>query len=89
MRFVLLALLAVPALASAQRFYRIPVRHADPYAIKAMMEGRPLTSPEISTIAALTGQTGMGAAVTAANLAQGGTFFVDPTDNSLCWVPGK
>ena len=89
MRAALLLLFAFPAFAHAQKAFRIPVRHADPYAIKAMMEGRPIQAPEISTILALSGQSGMGAAVAGTNLLMGGTLFVDPTDNSLWWVPAK
>ncbi len=92
MRPVLLALVAVLATAaSAQsRPIRIPVRHADPWAIKAQMEGRPLVSPEISTVLLAMGQTSLaGAAAAATNLLMGGVLFVNPTDNSLWWIPGK
>jgi hypothetical protein len=84
------ALIALSAFAAAQRPVRIPVRHADPWAIKAMMEGRPIVSPEISTLLLLTGQTGAAAAVTAgSNLLMDGILFVNPTDNSLWWYSAK
>ena len=88
--FVLSALVLLSAVASAQRPIRIPVRHADPWAIKSMMEGRPIVSPEISQLLLLGGQTGTAAAVAAgANLLMGGVLFVNPTDNSLWWYPAK
>ncbi|RYG20809.1 hypothetical protein EON82_19830 [bacterium] len=87
---VLCALATLSAFAAAQRPVRIAVRHADPWAIKAMMEGQPIVSPEISTLMLLRGQTGTAAAVSAAaNLLMGGVLFVNPTDNSLWWVRAK
>lgn len=87
---VLSALALLSAVASAQRPIRIPVRHADPWAIKAMMEGRPIVSPELSQLLLLGGQTGTAAAVAAgANLLMDGILFVNPTDNSLWWYPAK
>ncbi len=87
MRPFLFSLLLLPSLASAQ-LVRIPVRHADPWAIKAMMEGRPIVSPELSTLLNMMGQTGAAVAVAAtSNLLMGGVLFVNPTDNSLWWTP--
>lgn len=89
MRAALLFLLATQN-PSAGRAIRIPVLHADPWAIKAMMEGRPIVSPEISTLLMQSGQMGAAGAVAAAsNLLMGGTLFVNPTDNSLWWMPPK
>lgn len=85
-----LALLSVSAFALGPRPIRIPVRHADPWAIKAMMEGQPIISPEISTIFLLMGQQGAGMAAAtnaASNLLMDGILFVNPTDNSLWWYP--
>ena len=87
---ILFAFVALSAVASAQRPIRIPVRHADPWAIKSMMEGRPIVSPEISQLLLQGGQTGTAAAVAATtNLLMGGILFVNPTDNSLWWYPAK
>ena len=64
---------------------RIAVQHADPWMIVAMLEGRPVVSPEIST---LFGALGMPPQV-----AQGlnslfkGKFVVNPTDNSIWFFP--
>ena len=87
MRAALLALsLAVAASASAQaRPVRIPIRHADPWAIKAMLEGRPIVSPELSTVLLLGGQAPAGTAVNA--LFRNGRFVVNPADNSLWFIP--
>ena len=55
-----------------------------------MMEGRPIVSPEISSLLLLMGQPAAAfAAERASNLLMGGRLFVDSTDNSLWWVPGK
>ncbi len=85
-----LAVLSASALASGPRPIRIPVRHADPWAIKAMMEGRPIVSPEMSSIFLTMGQQGAAvaaAAAASANLLMDGILFVNPTDNSLWWYP--
>lgn len=86
------AFIGLSAFGSAQwgRPIRIPVRHADPWAIKAMMEGRPLVSPELSVVLMVSGQTSLaGAAAAAANLLMDGFLVVNPTDNSLWWYPSK
>lgn len=84
-----LGLVSVSAFAQiSPRPIRIVVRHADPWAIKAMMEGQPIVSPEISTLLKRMGQPAAAAAVTgASNLLMGGVLFVNPTDNSLRWYP--
>ena len=92
MRAAFLAALAFSAVSAfaqtSPRPIRIPVRHADPWAIKSMMEGRPLVSPELSTLLLSMGQTGLaGAAAAASNLLMGGYLIVNPTDNSLWWYP--
>jgi len=76
---------------------RVPVKlqihHADPWAVKAMLEGSNLTQPEISTLWGVrggpksgggTGQQGGGSP-----LLQDGFLVVNPTDNSLWWYPKK
>ncbi|AIE83435.1 hypothetical protein [Fimbriimonas ginsengisoli] len=86
----LLALLAVGgAVAQDPKApMRIPVRHADPWTIKAMLEGVPLRSPETSTLPGFAGV--MGNATNAANrFLKDGILVVNPTDNSLWYFPGK
>ena len=89
MRGVLLPLLClVSGVSSARsiRPIRIAVLHADPYAVKAMLEGQPIVSPEVSTVLRLMGQgAAASAAQSAINLLMGGRLFVNPTDNSLWW----
>lgn len=71
---------------------RIPIRHADPWFVKAMMEGEQLRFPEISTIMAISGMGpgGMQAGRQAGNaLFSGGKLVVNPTDNSLWFFPDK
>jgi len=73
---------------------RLAIRHADPWAVKAMLEGQSITQPELSTI--LGGQRG-GPSGSGQNNRQGGTspllkdgyLVVNPTDNSLWWYPKK
>lgn len=72
---------------------KLPIRHADPWAVKAMIEGSSITQPELSTIMGVLG----GTATTGANNRQGGNspllqdgfLVVNPTDNSLWWYPKK
>lgn len=96
-----IALIAVVAGAMAQdsavrphpvRAFRFGVRHADPYMIKSLLEGRHITSPEIGTILGVSGMSGaIGSAAAAANAAfsllKDGVLLVNPTDNSLWWFP--
>jgi len=78
---------------SSRQAVRIPVYHADPYFIKAMLEGKQVMAPEISALfGALNGQAGQ-AAQQAANGANAifdnGFFIVNPTDNSLWFFFNK
>ena len=73
----------------APQAFRIPVRHADPWMIKAMLEGQAVRSPELSCAV---GIGGLGAAVIAAINATGsilrdGILVVNAADNSLWWMP--
>ena len=68
---------------------RIAVHHADPYMIKALLEGQKITAPEISALFGMMGMNG-GSAQSAqqgmdnANaLFKDGYWVVNPTDNSL------
>jgi hypothetical protein len=67
---------------------RIKVRHADPWFVKGMLEGRPLVSPELSTLL-----NGMGFPEGAVNMIsktfENGKFVVNPTDNSIWWIPNR
>jgi hypothetical protein len=83
---------SLPAQAPAQirRAFRIPVRSADPWFIKFALEGRPLVSPELSTLFSFFGaggQAGNQAAGQVNSLLTGGRLLVNPTDNSLWWYP--
>ncbi len=88
---------------AARRPIRIPIRSADPWYVKAMLEGLSPSAPEISTIlntlgggGAQGGQRGAGGGQAGPggnqgggqnNLMRGGKFIVNPTDNSLWWYP--
>lgn len=67
---------------------QIRVRHADPWAVKTLLEGGQLISPELSTILALMGAP---PPVTqgANGLFQDGKFIVNPADNSLWFIPNN
>lgn len=65
---------------------RLVVRHADPWFVKAMLEGRQVWTPELSTIIGFMGwppEIGQGANA----LFSGGKLIVNPTDNSLWFFP--
>lgn len=71
------------------RPHRFEVLHGDPWAIKAMLEGTPLRSPEIGVLLSM-GGAGAGLAAGAASqnaLFKSGTLMVNPTDNSIWWFP--
>lgn len=71
---------------------QIRVRHADPWAIKALLEGQSITAPEISTILALMGmpqQAQQSAQNAGKALFDDGTFIVNPGDNSLWFIPNR
>lgn len=85
----LLVWVAFAGVATAQdvRPYRIPIRHADPWMVKALLEGLPVRSPEMS---AQPGFQGLGQATNAAaSLIKGGRLVVNPTDNSLWFFPDR
>lgn len=65
---------------------RIPVRHADPWAIKFMLEGQSLVSPEVSTILAFNGVAPAAGAIANA-LFRNGILVVNAADNSLWFFP--
>ena len=68
---------------------RLQIRHADPWMVKALIEGASISQPELSTIWGVRG----GGTNRGANNAQGssllkdGYLVVNPTDNSLWWYP--
>jgi hypothetical protein len=67
---------------------RIKIRHADPWAVKAMLDGQPLVSPELSTVFNLLGMP-PAAAQGVNSFFTGGHLIVNPTDNSLWFYPDK
>lgn len=66
---------------------RFAVRHADPWMVKALLEGASIMQPELSTIWAIAGQAQVPAAVNA--LFKNGRWVVNPTDNSLWFFPDR
>lgn len=93
MKKILLAgLVLFAALAGAaqdtRKPIRIKIRHADPWFVKSMLEGRPVLSPEISTLL-----NGMGVPEGAVNMIdkifENGIFMVNPADNSIWWIPNR
>lgn len=76
----------IPRITVRRQPIRIQIRHADPWAVKVMLEGGQLQSPELSTILALMGgqppQSNGGNSLYA-----DGKFIVNPGDNSLWFIP--
>ena len=68
--------------------YQIKIRHADPWAVKAMLEGQSIVSPELSTVLAFVGMP-QSATQSVNSLVTGGKLIVNPTDNSLWFFPDK
>ena len=84
-----LSFAAVPAMASdVPAPIRIPVRHADPWMIKALLEGVAVTAPEMSTLPGFQG-LGQNAANAVGSFIRGGRLVVNPTDNSLWFFPDR
>jgi hypothetical protein len=76
-------------LAHAQEPIRLKIRHADPWFVKAMLEGTPVMSPELSLVALASGNTAAIGMAAAQNRIQNGFLIVDPADNSLWFVPNR
>jgi hypothetical protein len=85
---ILLATVSLSTAFAAQdrRPIRIQIRHADPYFVKGMMEGRGLTSPELSTALDFMGLPGQIGSIID-GIFKDGTFLVNAGDNSLWWIP--
>jgi len=71
--------------------FKFQIHHADPWAVKAMLEGSGPSSPELSTLWLLGGanQARTNQAAIGNPLLTDGYLVVNPTDNSLWWYPGK
>src|SRR4051794_39595833 len=67
---------------------KIRIRHGDPWAIKALLQGTKITQPELSTILGFAGVPDQPSELVKALLGEG-TFAVNPTDNSLLFFPKK
>ncbi len=65
---------------------KIPVYHADPWFIVAMLDGRSVSSPEMSTILGFMGAPPE--ASQAFNRIFNGKFVVSPADNAIWFFPG-
>jgi len=70
---------------------KLAIRHADPWMVKAMIEGGQVTQPELSTLWGVTGnQPGAQSGNQGGSpLLESGFLVVNPTDNSLWWYPKK
>lgn len=65
---------------------RLQIRHADPWFVKAMLEGIPVQNPEISTLPGFAG-LGNAAGQGLGRFLSTGKLVVNPTDNSLWFFP--
>lgn len=67
---------------------RIPVRSADPWMIKSLLEGLAVKSPEMSTMPGFQGLQ-QNAAGAAGAFLRSGKLMVNPTDNSLWYIGNR
>ena len=70
-------------------FVRIPVFHADPWAVKALLEGNSISQPELSTILGFAGVPDKDSSLIEDLFGGKGRIVVNPTDNSLLFIPTK
>lgn len=70
-------------------FIRIVVRHGDPWAIKALIEGTPITQPELSAILGFAGVPDKESSLLESMFGGKGRLIVNPTDNSILFIPSK
>lgn len=84
-------MLGTVGLATAQRpaFVRILVRHADPWLVKAMLEGISVQQPELSTILGFAGIPDQTSELIEELFGGQGKLVVNPTDNSLLFIPKR
>jgi hypothetical protein len=68
------------------KFYRVRVMQADPWYVKAMLEGVAIDQPELSTIFGFAGIPDQEGGLLAGLLGPKGKVVVDPTDNSLVFI---
>lgn len=68
---------------------RVYVQHADPYAIKSLLEGLSFSKPELSTILGFAGVPDQESELIASIFGGQGTLVVNPTDNSILFFPKK
>lgn len=66
--------------------YRIYIQHADPWAVKALLQGTQIVSPELSTVLGFAGVPDADSELIKQFFGEG-RFIVNPTDNSLIWIP--
>jgi len=67
------------------RAVKIQVRHADPCLIVALIQGMQVQSPELSTILNF---AGIPTTIPDDAFVPKGRMIVDPTDNSIWYLPG-
>ena len=70
-------------------FMRIYVKHADPWAVKALIEGTSISQPELSTILGFAGVPAKESSFIESIFGGQGTLVVNPTDNSILFFPKK
>ncbi|HVT11021.1 MAG TPA: hypothetical protein VHE55_02035 [Fimbriimonadaceae bacterium] len=68
---------------------RIRIQHADPWAVKALLEGTQITQPELSAILGFAGIPDKDSELIQSIFGSKGRLVVNPTDNSLLFFPDK
>jgi hypothetical protein len=70
-------------------FFRIQVLHADPWLVKALLEGTSVMQPELSTILNFAGVPDKDSELITSLFGGPGRIVINPTDNSLLFFPKK
>jgi hypothetical protein len=68
---------------------RVRLMHADPWAVKALLQGTPFNQPELSTILGFAGVPDKDSDLIQSLFGGKGRLVVNPTDNSLLFFPDK
>ena len=70
-------------------YVRIRIMHADPWAVKALLEGTAFNVPELSTILGFAGVPDKDSELVQSVFGGKGKIVVNSTDNSLLFIPEK
>ncbi len=83
------AALAGSSFAQGQPFIKVRVYHADPWAVKALLEGVAFNQPELSTILGFAGVPDKESSLIESIFGGKGRLVVNSTDNSILFIPDR